>query len=392
MSAGCELAYAEFGGVTRDIHTLEPQTVISASPTLPRYDAAELRVFMAAVLARLGAHEDAAATAEALVHADLRGVDSHGINMLTDNRSYVPGLRDGSVNARPNRRILHQTPSTALLDNDLGLGAAGATAGMQLAIAKARQVGSGWVAVTNGRHYGMAAHYPLQAISEGMIGVSVCNSRPYVAPAYGAAAMLGTNPIAFAAPAGQEAPLILDMATSGVAVGKLILARRTGKRIPRTWAQDAEGGATEDPAAVWAGGWLLPLGGLPETGGYKGYGLAAMVDVLAGVLSGIGTSPMLTQVEGVGQFFGAIRVDSFRPREAFEAMMDRAIREWRATPPLDPAHPVLVPGDPERHIELDRRARGIPLHPALVADLEALGIELGEPFPRSTQESVRERE
>ena len=350
---------------------------------LPRYRADDLRAFMIAALLRLGADDgDAVATAEALVHADLRGVDSHGINMFTHNRSYVPGLRDGSVNPRPARRVLHETPSTALLDNDLGLGAAGATAAMQLAIRKARVVGSGFVAVTNGRHYGMAAHYPMQALAEGMIGISVCNSRPYVAPAFGARAMLGTNPIALAAPAGEEPPFVLDMATSAVAVGKLILARRTGRRIPTTWAQDAAGRETDDPGAVWAGGWLLPLGGLPETGGYKGYGLAAMVDVLSGVLSGIGISPMLAAVEGVGQFFGAIRVDGFQPRQAFEAMMDRAVREWRATPPLDPARPVLVPGDPEHQTERERRARGVPLHPALVADLEALGAELGEPFPR----------
>ena len=246
---------------------------------LPRYRAEDLRAFMAGVLERLGASTgDAAATADALVHADLRGVDSHGINMFTHNRAYVPGLRDGSVNRRPNRRILHETPSTALLDNDLGLGAAGATAAMELAIQKAGAVGSGFVAVTNGRHYGMAAHYAMQALPHGMIGLTVCNSRPYVAPAGGGEAMLGTNPIALAAPAGKEPPFVLDMATSAVAVGKLILARRTGKRIPRTWAQDAQGRTTDDPSAPWEGGWLLPLGGLPETSGYKGYGLAAMVD------------------------------------------------------------------------------------------------------------------
>lgn len=348
---------------------------------------------MAAILIRLDATEDdAAATAEALVHADLRGVNSHGINMFTHNRAYVPGLREGTVNPRPNRRVLHETPSTALLDNDGGLGAAGATAGMQLAIRKAREVGSGFVALTDGRHYGMAAHYAMQALPVGMIGLTFCNSRPYVAPAGGGKAMLGTNPIAMAAPAGEEPPFVLDMATSAVAVGKLLLARRTGKRVPSSWAQDAQGRATDDPSVVWSGGWLLPLGGLPETSGYKGYGLAAMVDVFSGVLSGIGISSMLLQVEGVGQFFGALRVDGFQPLDRFTAMMDRAIREWRATPPLDPAQPVQVPGDPERRNEVEHRQLGVPLHPALVTDLEALGTEMGAPFPRSQEPRARSHE
>ena len=192
--------------------------------------------------------------------------------------------------------------------------------------------------------------------------------------------MLGTNPIAFAAPTDREPPFVLDMATSAVAVGKLILARRTGRRVPTTWAQDANGQTTEDPASVWSGGWLLPLGGLPETSGYKGYGLAAMVDVLSGVLSGIGISSMLVDVEGVGQFFGAIRVDGFRPLDQFKSLMDRAIRDWRATPPLDAGQPVLVPGDPEHRTERERRERGIPLHDVLVADLTALGTDVGVPF------------
>ena len=356
--------------------------VVVPPPSSSRFRADDLRAFTIDLLVALGASScDAAATAAALVHAALRGVTSHGLGMLTENRAYVIGLRDGTVAPRPNRRVLHESPSTALLDNDLGLGAAGAAAAMELAIEKARAVGCGFVAVTNGRHYGMAAHYAMMALPHGMLGLSVCNSRPYVAASGGLGAMLGTNPIALAAPAHEEPPFVLDMATSAVAVGKLIVARRTGRRVPLGWAQDRDGTDTDDPAAPWEGGWLMPLGGRAETSGYKGYGLAAMVDVLSGVLSGIGISSMLTAVEGVGQLCGAIRVDGFQPLEQFTRLMDAAIREWRATPPVDPTMPVLVPGDPEHRTTEERRATGIPIHPSIQADLAALGAEAGVRFP-----------
>jgi len=301
--------------------------------------------------------------------------------MLTENRAYAVGLRAGTVKARPDRQVLHESPSTALFDNDLGLGAAGATQAMRLAIDKATTYGSGWVAVTNGCHYGMAGHYAMMALPHGMIGVSVCNSRPYVAASGGLGARLGTNPIAMAAPAHEEPPFVLDMATSVVAVGKLIVARRTGGAVPLGWAQDREGTDADDPSVPWDGGWLMPLGGRPETSGYKGYGLAAMVDVLSGVLSGIGISSMLVRADGVGQFFGALRVDGFRPLEEFTRQMDAAIREWRATPPAEAGVPVQVPGDPERRMSDERSAHGIPIHPSILADLTALADEAGVDFP-----------
>ena len=356
--------------------------VIVPPSTSARFRAEDLGAFVVALLAAHGATpDDAAATADALVHADLRGVTSHGLGMLSENRAYAIGLRAQTVNARPNRRVLHESPSTALFDNDLGLGAAGATAAMRLAIEKAASVGSGIVAVTNGNHYGMAAHYAMMALPHGMIGLSLCNSRPYVAASGGLGKMLGTNPIALAAPAGEEPPFVLDMATSAVAVGKLIVARRTGRQIPLGWAQDRDGRDTDDPAAPAEGGWLMPLGGRPETSGYKGYGLAAMVDVLSGVLSGIGISSMLAEIEGVGQFLAAIRVDGFQPLDRFTALMDAAIREWRATPPVDPAAPVQVPGDPERRTHAERATTGIPIHPSIHADLATLGEEAGVRFP-----------
>ncbi len=334
------------------------------------------------LMVRLGASEpDANATASALNHADLRGVDSHGINMFTHNRAYVPGLKDGTVNTRPNRRIVRETPSTALMDNDGGLGAASATEAMELAISKARDAGSGFVGLRDGRHYGMAAHYPMMALPHDMIGISVCNSRPWVAPTFGARPMIGTNPIAVAVPANEERPFVLDMATSVVASGKFLLARRTGKKVPVGWSQDADGQYSDDPFAPVEGGWLLPLGGRPDTSSYKGYGLGAFVDVLSGMLTGMGSSVMLNDVEGVGQWFGAWRIDGFVESEEFKINMDRMIRDLRATPPLDPAKRVLIPGEIEFRNTDDRRANGVPLHDVLVRDLTELAEECGVEFP-----------
>ena len=357
----------------------EPESIIGG---IRRYPADALKAFMVELMVRLGVSEaDAAVTASALNHADLRGVDSHGINLFTHNRAYAPGLKAGTVNTRPKRRILRETPSTALMDNDGGLGAVGATEAMELAIAKARVAGSGFVGLRDARHYGMSAHYPMMALPHDMIGIAVCNSRPWVAPTFGARAMLGTNPIAVAVPAGEELPFVLDLATSVVASGKVLQARGLGKKVPVGWSQDANGVDTDDPITPTDGGWLLPLGGRPETGSYKGYGLGAFVDVLAGMLTGMGSSVMLNHVEGVGQWFGAWRIDGFVDADEFKANMDRMIRDLWATPPLDPAYPVRIPGEIQFRNADERRANGVPLDGDLVHDLTTLGNECGVAFP-----------
>jgi LDH2 family malate/lactate/ureidoglycolate dehydrogenase len=227
----------------------------------------------------------------------------------------------------------------------------------------------------------MSAHYPMMALPHDMIGITVCNSRPWVAPTFGARAMIGTNPIAVAVPAGKERPFVLDMATSAVASGKLLLARRTGKSVPVGWSQDADGQDSDEPITPADGGWLLPLGGRPETGGYKGYGLGAFVDVLSGLLTGMGSSVMLNHVEGVGQWFGAWRIDGFVDADEFKANMDRMIHDLRATPPLDPAYPVRIPGETQFRNADERRANGVPLDDVLVRDLKTLGSECGLAFP-----------
>jgi L-2-hydroxycarboxylate dehydrogenase (NAD+) len=222
---------------------------------------------------------------------------------------------------------------------------------------------------------------PMMALPHDMIGITGCNSRPWVAPTFGATAMIGTNPIAVAVPAGAELPFVLDMATSVVASGKVLLARRTRRKVPAGWSQDAGGQYTDEPITPTEGGWLLPLGGRPETSSYKGYGLGVFVDVLSGMLTGMGSSIMLNHVQGVGQWFGAWRIDGFVDADQFKANIDRMIRDLRATPPLDPAHPVLIPGETKFRNPDERRANGIPLHHLLVRDLTTLGNECGVAFP-----------
>lgn len=353
----------------------------------PRYRAEDLQQFTAEVLTKSGVPEDdAKAGAWALVHADLMGVDSHGIAHLATSKGYVPGLKAGIINPRARPRVIHETPSTALLDGDHGLGIVAASRAMEIAIAKARQVGCGFVAVTHSRHCGMTAHYATMALEHDMIGIAMTNTIPSVAPAGGLERRMGTNPIAVAAPAGEEPPFILDIATSVVAAGKLELARLSGRSIPEGWATDGEGNPSTDPEVLWKGGLLLPLGSVPALGSYKGYGLGVMVDIFSGVLSGVGTCRMLSlRTLEMGHFVGAWRIDGFRPAADFKAMMDELIRDLHATKPAPGCDRVLVPGEREHHIQTERKEKGIPLHPKVVAPLVQLGEEMAIPFPSPGQ-------
>lgn len=348
-----------------------------------RYSAEQLSQFITGVLTKLGVpEEDARVGAWTLVHADLMGVDSHGISHFAESMGYVVGLKKGVINPQARPRIVHETPSTALFDGDSGLGVVVASKAMELAIAKAKQVGSGFVAVTNSRHFGMSAHYTLMAAEQDMIGMAMTNTIPNVAPAGGVEGKLGTNPIAVAAPAGAEPPFSIDIATSAVAAGKLRLARIRGLNIPEGWAIDKDGNATTDAHILQKGGWLLPLGSTPLLSNHKGYGLGAMVDVFSGVLSGAGFCRMMDPAKwDMGHFLGAWRIDAFRPADEFKAMMDQMIRELKATKPAPGVERVLVPGEMEYLTEQERRRNGIPLHPNVVAPLVKLGEELGVPFP-----------
>ncbi|MSQ10475.1 MAG: Ldh family oxidoreductase [Dehalococcoidia bacterium] len=315
-------------------------------------------------------------SAEVLVLADLRGVDSHGVQNSVRN-IYVPQLRSGKINVSPNMRVVHETPSTATVDGHNGMGMVVGRYAMNLAMEKARQVGCGFVSVRNSNHYGMAGYYAMMALPHDMIGMSLTTARSSVVPLGGREPRLGTNPIAVAVPTMDEPPFVFDVATSTVAAQKVAIASISGRELPDGWIADREGRPSNDPKLPRDQRVLLPLGGgTREGGGHKGYGLAVIVDVFSGMLSGAGWS---MDVEGYncGHFFGAWRVDAFRPADEFKRDMDRMIRDLRATPLAAGFDRVYVAGEPDHEMEQERRAHGIPIHKDVLTYLRKLAGELG---------------
>ena len=354
------------------------------------FPAPRLREFSERVFSRLGVPEaEARIAADVLACADRRGVDSHGVARL---RSYAELLGAGKVNPRPVLRLVREEASTATVAGDNGLGLVVGPKVNEMAMEKAERAGTGWAVARNSNHFGIAGYYPLRALERGMIGWAMTNSSPGVAPLWGAERMLGTNPIAIAFPAEKEHPIVIDMATSAVAYGKIEMAEREGASIPEGWAVDREGQATTDPAAILEGGALLPLGSDREHGGHKGYCLALMVDVLSAVLSGAnwgpftpsftlrGDPPLRSVGQGLGHFFGAMRVDAFREGAEFRAQIDDFVRTLRNTRPAPGTKGPLIPGDPEREAEEERAREGIPLLPAVVNDLCEVSRQTGVPF------------
>ena len=264
-----------------------------------------------------------------------------------------------------------------------------------MAMDLAEKSGTGWVSVCATNHFGIAGYYVLKALENDLIGWAMTNSTKLVAPVWGAEPMLGTNPIAIAFPAKDEPPIVIDMATSAVALGKVEMALRKGTSIPTGWGMDGEGRSTTDPEDIMKGGMLLPLGSDRERGAHKGYCLGVMVDVLSAVLSGANWGPftvpfvLRNQIpsrsvgKGIGHFFGAMRIDAFIDADEFKSQMDEYVRVFRATRTEPGTSGPLLPGDPEREAEQVRRKEGIPLLPAVVKDLldisEKIGVPLSEP-------------
>jgi LDH2 family malate/lactate/ureidoglycolate dehydrogenase len=346
-----------------------------------------LREFTSRVFQHVGVPpRDADTAADVLAAADLRGIDSHGVARL---RSYLELLEAGLLNPRPDIRVVRETASTATVDGDNGMGLVVGPRANEIAMDKAEAAGSGWVAARNSNHFGIAGYYPLRALERDLVGWAMTNSTKLVAPLWGAEPRLGTNPIAVAFPAGEEPPIVIDMATPVVPLGKIEIALRRGERIPLGWAVDRDGRPTEDPRAVVEGGALVPLGGDREHGGHKGYCLGLLVDLLCGPLSGANWGPftppfMLRQARpersvgvGIGHFFGALRIDGFIEAAAFKRQVDDVVRTFRATPPVAGTSGPLLPGDPERAAEDDRRANGVPLDAAVLADLRDLSRHTG---------------
>jgi len=343
--------------------------------------------FAYSVFKKINCPEDQARLAtDVLLSADLRGIDSHGIARLS---GYVRLWEVNRVNSNPGIKVVHETPSTAVVDGDSGLGLVIAPKAMEIAIQKATQVGTGWVAVKNSNHFGIAGYHSMMALKHDMIGMAMTNASPLVAPTFSIERLLGTNPICVAIPAGEQPPFVADFATTTAANGKLEILQRKNLEAPEGWIQKKDGSISTNPNELKDGGALLPLGGDREHGSHKGFCLGAWVDIFSAVLSGANYGPWVPPFvsflappanpvgDGIGHFFGAMRVDAFRPADEFKKHMDNWITRFRLAKTVAGKDQVIIPGDPERESEAIRRAEGIPLNPKVTEDLEELGKKLG---------------
>lgn len=337
--------------------------------------AAKLLAFCAACFEKLGlSAQNARLTAENLIFANLRGVDSHGVIRM---KAYADRLRAGGFRAKARPKLISEEASAALIDAQQGVGQVAAMAAMKLAIAKARKTGAAVVSVKNSSHFGASAFYALRAVEHGMIGFAATNAGPTMAPTGGREGRLGNNAMAIAVPAGKFPPIVLDMATGAVAWGKIFVAQQAQKKIPLTWALDKDGVPTDDPNAAAHKGLIQPFGG------YKGYGLSFLIDILTGVLSGGGFSTQVKtlyqQIESASQVAhtcAAIRVSAFMPLAEFQKRVDGIIELMHGCPTAPGVERIFVPGEIEHETEQRRSKNGIPLNPQLREELKALGAEL----------------
>ena len=354
--------------------------VAAAGPTVPgpRVDAAALEAFCAAAFAATGVPEDEAGeVARTLVEADLRGVESHGVVRLP---IYIERLEAGAVNPRPRPRILRRTATTAVMDGDNGLGHLVGRRAMRHCIEQALQ-GEGacsFTAVRNSNHYGAAAHFALMAIPHGMIGLSfTIGGINHMVPWGGAEAMLGNNPFAVAIPAGDSPPVVLDMACSVAARGKIIVAAKEGTPIPPDWAVGPDGQPTTDAARAL-------LGFVAPVGGPKGYALTLVIGLLSTMLSGAFFGSEVTHMyedlerpQNIGHLMGVLPVALFEDPDVFARRMDKAVAEIRAVRPAPGVKRIYLPGEREHLWELERRREGIPIGEGVLDELRTLGRRLG---------------
>lgn len=345
---------------------------------------AKLKRFVADVLEKVGvARDQAEVVGDVLVAADLRGIESHGVARLESY--YVSRIRSGHLKPKPNYELVRETETTVLFDADNGLGHPVGKMAMQKVIAKAKKHGSAFGAVRNSNHYGIAGYYAMLALEHDMIGMASTNSVKYGAPTFGKDVLLGTNPLAYAIPAGKEPAFVLDFATTTVPKGKLEVYKRKNLPLKDGWAIDAQGQPTHDPDEALRGA-LLPLGGFgTDNGGHKGYGLGLLVDILCGVLSGGAFGPSLPHVtdtkEGaISHWFGAFRVDAFREVEQFKADMDKELRFFKESQKVPGQDRIYVAGEVEFEKTKYHRDHGVPVHVKVWDGLEKLAGELGIPF------------
>ena len=337
-----------------------------------------------AVFEKMGNSEsDSIEAADVLTMTDLRGVETHGVsNML---RSYSEQYTSGRVNPMPDWKIERETPGTAVINADRGLGVVLGRRFMDIAIEKAKTVGFGVVTVNNSGHLGAVGHFSMQAAQQDMVGMTATAAGRGVLPTFAAEPRFGTNPISIAAPANKEAAFLFDAATSQIAGNKFSLARRVGSNLLPGWVADSEGNPVMEEIAPPEGdrgyGDLLPLGGTRENGSHKGYGLLMMVDILGGMLSG--SVPGMFDTEyfesAYKHYFAAYNIDAFTDVPKFKNNMDEMLHTLRETKPAPGHERVLYPGLAEHEEEQDRRANGVPLHTEVIGWFMGLETELGVP-------------
>ncbi len=352
---------------------------------------AELEKFCLAVFTKMGCSTTDAKTAtDTLLRADIRGVDSHGVARLT---GYVRLWEAGRIITTAKPSIIHESPSTATIDGAAGLGLTVAPYAMKIAIEKALVAGTGWVSVQNSNHFGIAGHHAMMALPHDMIGIAMTNASPLVAPTFSTEKLLGTNPIAVAIPAGKFPPFVADFATTTAANGKLEMLQRKNEDVPEGWVQDKEGNSSMNAHALKQGGALLPLGGSRLQGSHKGYMLGSVVDIFSAILSGANYGPWVPPFpayvpmpenmpgKGLGHFFGAMRIDAFRTAEDFKANMDQWIDRFKNAETTTEANSVIIPGEPEAAMEIERMEDGIPILQSVIDDLKEVALKMDVPHP-----------
>lgn len=346
--------------------------------------------FTSRVFTAMGcSHPDAQAAAKVFLAAELRGLPSHGMIRIKD---YYQLWKAGRINVSPKVQVVHETPSTAVVDGDGAIGMIAATKSMEIAIKKAKEVGTGWVSTRASNHYGIAGYYSMMALEHDMIGICMTNANPLVAPTFSVSKLLGTNPIAVAIPADKQPPFVADFATTPIARGKLAVAEKKGEKVREGYVLDKEGNPSTDPAILKEGGVMVTLGGDYEHGSHKGYCMASVVDIFSAVLSGANFGPFVPPSvaylpvlnekvgEGTGHFFGAMRIDAFQKADDFKKMMDKWIETHRNAKSIKGKPPVIIPGDPERQKEEELMKNGINIIPAVAIDLKEIAESLNADF------------
>lgn len=334
---------------------------------------------------------DAENAAKVFLAAELRGLPSHGMIRIKD---YFQLWEANRINTKPNIRIVHESPSTAVIDGDGAIGMIAATRSMEIAMEKAEKCGTGWVSTRGSNHYGIAGYYAMMALQNDMIGMSMTNANPLVAPTGSVSRMLGTNPVAVAVPTGKHKPYVADFATTPIARGKLAVAEKKGEKTLLGYVQDKDGVPSDDPAILKEGGSMVTLGGDYEHGSHKGFCMSTIVDIFSCVLSGanfgpfcppsVAYLPVLDEKvgEGTGHFFGAMRIDSFQPADEFKVKMDKWIDTFKSAKPAKGVERVYVPGEIEWEKEERIMKEGIPVIPAIADDLIAIADKLGIAFEK----------